>query len=910
MKSVLVLILVMLSYSLTGQTLFYENSFTGGVTGGGYSPGAGMEGTGTITLDIEPGSTIVNAFLIAGRHGEADDITVILNGIDCTFDDSNIESSPFESPVYGGPSAVHVIDVTGIVDPAVDIYSLVVPGQSPVSDRYTEFYLYIAYGNADLEVVNAVIYLNSEDFFIPINYPEEALTFTNPVSISCDVGLSFFCGYTCSLVDATDITMNGTFVGTVGGNDLGSGPCGGPVGSFVYQNDILVGLNDDLATPTVSESDALLLAQSYFTETNSFELEFSAANNSNAIWALFLTYGCASIDSVLFDDEIEFCEGESFVLDAGNPGAIYEWQDGSSEQEYVVSESGIYWCDVTIGGESIRDSTTITVNPTPEADFEFVIGVLSSEDGLTGGCVESVVQFNDLSSIADPGEITSWYWDFGGDGTSTDENPTHMFSSTGTYSVTLTVETDNGCSTTYELEIIMTESLTLEMISSNPTCYGFTDGSVTVNVSGGSGDLTFTITDADENVLNEDNSNTANTLGTGWYYINVEDETFCSGADSVFLTQPDEMDMEITTFDPLCNGFETGWARVDEVFNYTGDEENISFFWSPNPSGNEGLGADSAWAMGAGEYTLTINDENGCSKTIDFTISEPEAMTWAEYGTYPAQCRLYGYQNGNGVVFGAATGGTGDFDYHWENDDDPTDFVDDITTWGGKNPGNYTLTAADKNGCVLILNVELDSVSPIADFTVNSDQLNTDCQGTATAQVEFVNNSLYFANSFDPTADTTFFWNLDTPTAGWQISNSYFETFDTAYVPKGQSYFVDVCLVAINKNGCKDTICKELTIYEPFILTDINIFTPNGDGINDVFTFEFKAASISEFTCVIVNRWGVVIDELNSITDGWDGTDRNGDKVKDGLYFYTYRALTDDSTILEGQGNIQVVESK
>ena len=121
---------------------------------------------------------------------------------------------------------------------------------------------------------------------------------------------------------------------------------------------------------------------------------------------------------------------------------------------------------------------------------------------------------------------------------------------------------------------------------------------------------------------------------------------------------------------------------------------------------------------------------------------------------------------------------------------------------------------------------------------------------------------------------------------------------------------MDVCLIALNKNNCSDTACKILTIYEPIKFSDVNIFSPNGDGINDVFTFEFKAASIAEFECVIVNRWGVLITELTSITDGWDGTNKNGVLVEDGVYFYSYKARTDNNTLLVGQGNIQVIGGK
>ncbi len=591
------------------------------------------------------------------------------------------------------------------------------------------------------------------------------------------------------------------------------------------------------------------------------------------------------------------CLGDCLDLFAettsGTPPYTYEWSPDIPETEDMVTvcpdETTTYQVIVTDeSGHKDTTEATITVLELPEVDL--------GNDTIIYSCDEAPATL-----ILDANnEGATYQWQDG----STEQ--TLEVTETGLYWVKVFVGT---CETVDSINVVFDEGFDLEIISNEPTCFGFSDGSATVNVTGILGDLIFVITDEDENLLNEDNSNTANELGTGWYYFEVTLETGCSSIDSIFIDQPDEMEMDLTIFDPLCNGFETGWARVDEVYNFTGDEGNISFFWAPNPSGNEGLDADSTWNLGSGEYTLTINDENGCSKTFDFTISEPDSMEWVEFGTYPAQCRLYGYQNGNGVVYGAVTGGTGDFDYHWENDDDPTQTFDN-TTWGGLNPGNYTLTATDDNGCILIRSVMLDSVSPIADFTVNSAQLNSDCQGTATVQVEFVNNSQYFADSLDPTADTTFFWNLDSPTAEWQISNSYFETFDTAYGPQGQTYFVDVCLVAINKNGCKDTLCKELTIYESITFTDVNVFSPNGDGKNDVFTFEFKAASISDFHCVIVNRWGVKVAELMSIADGWDGTDLNGNKVKDGVYFYTYEAITDNNTILKGQGNVQVVDGK
>jgi gliding motility-associated-like protein len=134
-----------------------------------------------------------------------------------------------------------------------------------------------------------------------------------------------------------------------------------------------------------------------------------------------------------------------------------------------------------------------------------------------------------------------------------------------------------------------------------------------------------------------------------------------------------------------------------------------------------------------------------------------------------------------------------------------------------------------------------------------------------------------------------------------------FETFDSTYTQGG---IYDICLVAINKNGCTDTLCKPLVIYDPLDFTPINVFTPDGDGINDDFSFEFYAKGVSTFSCIIVNRWGVEITQLNTVTQAWDGTDKNGDLVNDGVYFYTYSGTAENGTPFSGQGTIQVINTK
>lgn len=86
-----------------------------------------------------------------------------------------------------------------------------------------------------------------------------------------------------------------------------------------------------------------------------------------------------------------------------------------------------------------------------------------------------------------------------------------------------------------------------------------------------------------------------------------------------------------------------------------------------------------------------------------------------------------------------------------------------------------------------------------------------------------------------------------------------------------------------------------------------NIFTPNSDGINDLLTFKYLSEGINSFHCVILNRWGITVAELNNIEDGWDGENGNGTLCTTGTYFYKYEATTVSGAVIRGQGNVQLI---
>lgn len=622
------------------------------------------------------------------------------------------------------------------------------------------------------------------------------------------------------------------------------------------------------------------------------------------------------------DSTVNYCGGPGVNIDLGEMindtlnqnGYFYDF----GETGRLNDSLGIFYASNLYGtyvfayiiegfGDCLGDTAILTVNiiPSPLAYYKYEINGESSEDGLWCTCIINEIDFFDQSIMEDPGYIVSWEWDFGDLTTSTEVNPSHTYGAAGNYLVKLRVTSDNGCISTHTKRIKIYEAPQFDVVGTNPVCHGDTNGTISVSYENCVDTVFIEIRDELDNLVNTVFADSAYGLGPGTYTINVSDPVGCGSSKEITLTDPPMLEIYYTIGHPPCLG-DSGYVLVDSVF---GENPNnpISFNWDPNPSGVSGIGADSSFWMVAGDYTVTATDAKGCTVTTGFTLIDPPAFYFTEWGWDTAYCRLYNYQSGNGVVYAAAAGGLPNYVYQWTYLVDGTQ--SNSTTWGGRNPGDHLIEVTDAGGCVLSKIVTVDSVNPEASFTVTSAQLTPIYySGTADVEVEFTNTSKYWANPNDPSPDTLFLWDLDrTEDPDWIITHDYFETFDTIYKARGVSYEVEVCLIAFNKNLCSDTACEVILIFEPPELSTVNIFTPNSGNENDVLTFEHHAKGIRDFNCIIVNRWGVKVGEITDIRGFWDGNDRNGDPCTDGVYFYTYTAIADNGTKFAGQGNVTLV---
>ncbi|MBS1647273.1 MAG: VCBS repeat-containing protein [Bacteroidetes bacterium] len=84
-----------------------------------------------------------------------------------------------------------------------------------------------------------------------------------------------------------------------------------------------------------------------------------------------------------------------------------------------------------------------------------------------------------------------------------------------------------------------------------------------------------------------------------------------------------------------------------------------------------------------------------------------------------------------------------------------------------------------------------------------------------------------------------------------------------------------------------------------------NIFSPNGDGVNDVFFVQ--AANISNFNCTLYNRWGQAVYEFSNPTAGWSGKNKQGSAYDAGTYFYYITYVDNKGKTQSQKGFVELV---
>jgi PKD repeat protein len=162
----------------------------------------------------------------------------------------------------------------------------------------------------------------------------------------------------------------------------------------------------------------------------------------------------------------------------------------------------------------------------------------------------------------------------------------------------------------------------------------------------------------------------------------------------------------------LCYGGSTGSATVTP----SGGSPNYTYSWS-------GGGSTATISNKvSGTYSVTVSDSHACSATTSVNISQPLAALSATASSTNAACN-----QANGSALVSATGGTGNYTYLWNNSAN-------TATAANLNPGVYTVTVTDGNGCTATATTTVGTA--VSNFAVTISSTNATCglnNGTATA---------------------------------------------------------------------------------------------------------------------------------------------------------------------------------
>lgn len=466
---------------------------------------------------------------------------------------------------------------------------------------------------------------------------------------------------------------------------------------------------------------------------------------------------------------------------------------------------------------------------------------------------------------------------------------TSIISMLEAYTYTVNVKDSAGC---IQIDTIYLEELTNPIQSSEATishllCYEGRDGSASIQVSGGmpfsNGDYLFAWIDVNNDTIA--NSYFAENLSAGEYLVIVSDSFGCGPfIDTVMLNQPDYFFVDLVQIQHnICFGDQLGSILVEAqggtnpFSNYFRIDSNLITHdqASPNFSG-----------LSANSYSFWVEDANGCiSDTLqDIKLGEPGKIAT---NTNITELSCFGFEDGQ--IETALSGGTSPYNY-WVS----SNF--DTINQGGISQGtsfytfnlsanSYTFSFQDFNDCVFdtvisILNPE----EVIAYFSVDNDF------GEEVLSVDFINQS---------TGADSFLWDFND---GNYLSSDFDDAIQHNFTQQGK---YEVWLVAENTNLsslCNDTTSLIIHVqgYDAY-----NVFSPNGDNINDYF--DFQDWKFSDLNVSIFNRWGQKVYDWNRPHGYWDGKSYNGQNLPEGVYYYIMYATGENGSSIEEKGSVTLL---
>ena len=642
-------------------------------------------------------------------------------------------------------------------------------------------------------------------------------------------------------------------------------------------------------------------------------------------------------------------------------GAISSWLwdfgDGSplssvENPSYVYASGGNYTVTLIVTNsfgcaDTITKSVQVYYNPTAGFTFNDV-------------CFRDTVHFINTSSVDNSTSIASYLWVFGdGGATSNAQDPSHYYSTAGTYNVTLVSTTTDGCSAVANFNVKVFSAPASAFLFSNTCLFDsavFTN--TTLNPSSGtvSG---WSWSYGDGSALN------TTVWSPGHLYAGAGNYVITLITHSSNLGCADTLQDTITVFPMPVANFGFADVCLDQAMNFIdssivsiGTIASVSWdFGDGTPLGTVPVTSHTYGSPGNYTVSLIATTNNSCKDTVTKVVKVhplPDAafsiinacdgspVLFSDLSTIPntdsLQSRIWDFGDGsavdtnqntshlyssngsysvqllsvsnfgcidtitkisivnpNPVVFFAAddTIGCEPLCVNFQNLSSIATGANVQWAW---NYGEGT-TASDPNHCYLndsvfspkIFNVTLTVISDSGCTSALSKNnyitVYPDPVAVFTAQPEV-------ATITDPVISTV---NLSTGANFWNWDFGDGTDTSSVFGPAPHTYAdtgtYTIILIASTQYNCNDTTYQTIRIEPDFMFYIPNAFTPNDDGVNDMFTGQ--GIFIKKYEMAIFDRWGSLIFLSDNINKPWDGRANHGTEISQGdVYIYSIK-ITD-----------------
>ncbi len=401
--------------------------------------------------------------------------------------------------------------------------------------------------------------------------------------------------------------------------------------------------------------------------------------------------------------------GSATVTPSGaTPAYSYLWSPGGATTATDnFNTAGNYTVTVT-DANGCTGSATATIGSNPGGT-----AVISSSTNVTCAAAGDGTATVSMGAGATPPFTYAW-------------TPTSQTTVTainlGPASYTVAVTDGNGCISTASVVITQPTVLSQTFTTTNVSCFGGANGSITINASGGTPGYSYLWTPGSLTTA------TITGITAGTYTCVFTDANGCQKTVTQAITQPAGMALSSTQVDATCN-----LANGSATVTVGGGTGPYTYLWSDAAAQT----TTTATGLPSNTYVVTVTDANSCTQTLSVTINNLAGPVATVFSSNNVSC--FGDNNGSATV--TVSGGTIPFTFLWS--DGQT-----LPTATNLVAGTYTLTATDASGCIATVSVNI--TEPLL-LNVALNRTNPTCAGAC--------NGTITSNTVGGTAPYSYLWN-------------------------------------------------------------------------------------------------------------------------------------------------------